>query len=488
MFKKGLSVSVFLVSITLFLYRNVLVAKLSLWQVWNGLRVAVAVGWGRGFGYFHDIGDGPAVNIIYGPMSSVFFLPSAWFHNPTSAVVCASVINMALFCIPLCCVCFALVKGDLFKKWVCIVFCLACSFRNTATMWIFQRISADAPAVSLGLLSCFFMYRAFLKSKFSYVYEILASLCVVLAVWSKQIEVSIFFAQMAFLWINQEKKLLKRYFVICCVVGGFVGFFWVVLLGYRSLYFNMFDVPMKHGFIDGGHGIWGMMLVHVYSAYRLWSVFFLCVCIGFFQSRKKNILYVKSIKSHPSVLFMISAFFLLPTGALANMKVGGAINSAHGHYYFLVCIFCLVLFVMENSSSWMPVFLVSFFSCALLFPTEQILSVVSKPWLSNPAQKAYEYVLKNPDEGVYFPLHPLASLMAVGKLYHHTVVLSEIEMAGCPISEQYFQKYIPKNIHAVAVYDREDYWNDSVFKWFPLFVKKEKTPYTMEGWSFYIKP
>jgi hypothetical protein len=53
---------------------------------------------------------------------------------------------------------------------------------------------------------------------------------------------------------------------------------------------------------------------------------------------------------------------------------------------------------------------------------------------------------------VYFPSHPLASLLAEGCLYHSEWGVKQSERMGFPVSESHFRRHLPRDLRYVAVY------------------------------------
>ncbi len=60
----------------------------------------------------------------------------------------------------------------------------------------------------------------------------------------------------------------------------------------------------------------------------------------------------------------------------------------------------------------------------------------------NRITQVYQYSIKHPGE-VYFPWYPLPCLMGEGQLYHFSYGVFDRELAGRPLREEHFLKYVP---------------------------------------------
>ena len=95
------------------------------------------------------------------------------------------------------------------------------------------------------------------------------------------------------------------------------------------------------------------------------------------------------------------------------------------------------------------------------------------------------FAKKHPGE-VYFPWHPLAGLMAEGRLYHFSYGLSDRELAGYPVSQEHFQRYIPAQTQYVALPEHAKRDAEYVFRYLPDFSRKV-TADDLPGWTLYAR-
>src|SRR4029077_9268295 len=68
---------------------------------WNGALLTPTIALVHGYTLYYPRTSGPILSTVYGPLSWLAFLPAAAFTTPTTAVLCAAVLNISFVVLPL---------------------------------------------------------------------------------------------------------------------------------------------------------------------------------------------------------------------------------------------------------------------------------------------------------------------------------------------------------------------------------------------------
>jgi hypothetical protein len=100
----------------------------------------------------------------------------------------------------------------------------------------------------------------------------------------------------------------------------------------------------------------------------------------------------------------------------------------------------------------------------------------------NPHQQAYDFARAHPGTA-YFPWHPLATLLAEGKLPHFAYGVFDRTLGGSPPTPEHFRAHIPERLAYVVVRDQDR----KVMGYLPEFTE-QRTSDELPGWTLLVRP
>ncbi len=445
---------------------------------WNSPRLAPAFALGHGFAMYYGPDNGPVLGNIYGPGLALAYLPTVILPLPSLALKGGLLLTSAYYFLP---VILLHLKTEM-KGLPGLV------LAGTGTIWfmfmtgsspplsyVAFAIHADAPAISLCGLACFFLYGR--TGKHSVRTFIPAALCSVLAVWTKQTMVPILLALPLYLWLGEGRRVGLAYLrclTLCAVLISAVFLGW---LGVEPVLFNMFVIPGHHPwcqFIENGPLKW----LHVFPVPPRMQVLldafaqlliFCQVPLGTVSAYFVYKRYFSAAKlvelrawfaTQPWILLALTGLCMAPTSILGRVKIGGDINSFSFSSYFIFLAASLILVQVANR-----IFALEFQGSVgnirrlsggiLLVFTFSIYSATS--WEirrdthrgSDSADQAFDFIKTHPGE-CYFPWDPLVHLMAEGRLYHFCYGVFDRELAGYPLSREHILQGLPPQLKVVV--------------------------------------
>ncbi len=474
-----------------------------LWD-WNGIRLAWTFSLLHGYQMYYPADSGPVLSLLAGPLQPLTYLPAALVNSPTPALILASFISVCYYFLPILWLHIGknLRESQELSFGVCAFACF-CLFTLSSRPLIYSAsaIYADAPALGYSALACVILY--YRKRKDNIIGFLLAALFSIFAVWTKQTLVPLLFALPTYLLLTDGYRCFRRY-ILCLFVSGIaISAVFLFAFDAKNLFFNMVTVPSHSPWQFGGNRIVALLAV----TYDLLRESFLFVVVLVFLSayqlsRPSNGLSrLKTwTRSDPWTILAIVSLFMVPTSLLDRLKEGGDVNTLSPTLYFLAASVTLALkrFASDSlSSSPRPgqgfakpllVLLITglvYINMPNFFSVQGVLNNLS----DNEQKLSHEYARKHPGE-IYFPKHPLASLLAEGKLYHHEYGLYDRSQAGSPVSLKHFQAHIPGNARLVAFKSDDSLVHkrvqEYVLNFLPGFSKRISVDELPE-WTVYAK-
>ncbi|MCP4664358.1 MAG: hypothetical protein GY856_53925 [bacterium] len=440
---------------------------------WDSARVAPSVALTCGYDLYYGAESGPIMTTHYGPVKALLYLPAALASTPTAAIMIAGTLNVLIVLVPL-------LLFHLRGNWAeppartiglaGFVFSASALLIAEPTRMMVTRVHVDAPAVGLGLLSCFLLLvpgerpnRRRLAS---------AAACAVLATWSKQIEVPLILAQAAFLGWACGRRVMWSYIAWSALLGAVVSASFLAVFGLENMRFNLVTLPSR----ILGHGDWtefsaGFLELLTRSSFLLLILFLALRRIQRSPAGGER----RPIFATPWALPVTVAVFLAPTSVLSRVIHGGDPNSYHSFFYLLVAAsLILTHFEVTGSSGHRRrngarvLFLLA--AGALCLAPELALPRHLFPLRDNPQQEAYEFARKHPEEA-FFPWNPLSTLLADGKLYHFDYTMNFRKVAGFSPSDAHVREHVPRRIRYV-IYHRS-YYQKSALQFLPEFTHEQ---------------
>jgi len=467
---------------------------------WSGARLAWTFSLIRGYKLYYPPDSGPLFSTLSGPLRAIMYLPATLANTPTPALIFASLISACFYFLP---ILWLHIRKSLLepRKLLLALYAFACfclfTFSSPALTYSAFAVYADAPALGFSTVACAILY--YRKRNDNILLLLLAALFSVFAVWTKQTLVPLLFALPSYILVTDGYKCFKRYILCLSVCGVVVSALFLWIFNAQNLLFYMLTIPSHCPWQFSANRIIALLT----ATYQLIRESFLPLTILIFcsayqlslSSNAPNKLKVW-LSSNQWTMLAIVSLFMVPTSVLGRVKAGGDVNTLSPALYFLVAAVTLALTRFSSdslSSSARPrgssvkvllILLITGLTYANMVKFTGIGPILYG--LSSNEQKvAYEYAKTHPGEA-YFPTHPLSSLLAEGKLYHHAYGLFDRELSGFQVTSERFRAHVPAEIRLVAFLPAKGSVGAYVLKYLPEF-SKQVTIDELPGWIVYMR-
>ncbi|MBX7168039.1 MAG: hypothetical protein K1X74_17015 [Pirellulales bacterium] len=474
------------------------------WWDFNGARLAPTISMFYGYQPYNLPDDGPVLCPHYPPLAILVFLPAALSGNPTVEILIASVCSGLVFFAPL-----VLLARLVPAPWTPerrLLFAVACLCLAYYTIWqvalrsVSFNIAPDGAAIGFGVAAtvAFTIARQTGRRRWLVATALLAAM----AVWTKQTLVVV--PAVLPLWgfavlPRREAWLLAALTCgFCCVLLAVFS----LAFGFDRMFFNVITIMRESQWID------------VHALYRdywyPWRFFWwmsLPLIAGIVVQRFVTRSSTASPSSprklgarvatwwldDPAALFLLLGLILVPMCLLGRLKIGG-----DDHHYAPTLVFfayfALVSTIAGDAGHRalepdLEKRLLRFATglCLVLGAWNAVYAargVWQAPSVfDNPQENAYRTLLARP-QTYYFPWHPLAALLAEGKLYHFSYGLMDRRISGHPITQEHFDRYCPRRFKAIAIVPQRAQDSPGAQDWqnyLPQF-RYEDRAYGMAGW------
>ena len=460
---------------------------LAPYEPWNGTLLAPTVALAHGYDLYYGRDTGPIQVTEYGPVSHIVYLPAALAGTPTPAILIAEAITVLLVLSPLL---LLLLQGRWKERRQHIaalagfVFAAGALTLVDASKDFITKIGPDAPAVGLGLLSCLVIMGT--RETPTHRRLALCALLATLSCWAKQIEAPLILAQALYLGIAHGRRTAFWFLAWVLVMGTAAGLGFVAVFRFENMSWHMF---IKHTQRPWDRTLFedGFILLRQSAVFIVLVVVASVVAWEF--ARRSGLGRRGWLRENPWALLVAAAVFLFPTGALSDAILGGGHNSYHSAYY-LVAASALILVqfattgasgsVRKNAARLLFLFAAWALVCqpTAFVPTQALFARTE-----DPEQQAYAFTRKHPGEA-YFPWHPLAALMAEGRLYHSEPgVVDRIEARYEP-TDSHFRAHLPPDIRYMIFRERAE--SQRILNFLPEFQSTVQLR-ALSGWVVYAR-
>jgi hypothetical protein len=422
---------------------------------WDVVRLAPTVGWLRGLPLYSGITDGPILSTMYTPLAAVAFAPAAILRDPAAAVVAARGLAFLYSIVPLYLICRAASAGDRLAAMAALWLAVLAALASPALRYSISFVHADAPALGCLGMTCWLMMAGRDSRPRG---MMLASAFAWLAVWSKQTMVVV--PVLVPLWVlfTRGRSAALGATASTLVTGALVGGVCVAIWGDESMFFGAVLWP--------GHLPWkGSSTTYLVDTAIELAWYALPMAIVLAASAREG-------EHERSGFCVLVAVAIVPLAIMGRAKKGGDVNS-----------FCPVLYPLLLACAARVTAIVG---APRAVPAEgtawKRLATASLVWLTllgiPQFVKEAKLVarLRSADAEVaflrawpghaYFPWHPLAHLVAEGRMTHHAHSVWERGVAGFAVDRPRVLSGIPTGCRYVC---------------FPL---KRLGPAVGFGWSF----
>lgn len=462
----------------------------------NNMRLAPSVAWAQGHAIYHEYPSGPMVCQIYPPASVVAYAPAALFGSPYTSLAAAAAMAMAYSLIPILLACWSVPFERPFRLLLfgAIILVIASS-ESLRMACLYPR--PDAPAFGLLLIAILISVR---PGPASPRMDLLAALCIALSIFCKQTMAPAAVAVPAVIAVIRNTKSARRIMMgtfacLLILLGVSLAFFGPL----AALRFCLLDLPKGQAMnIDLSRRTLDVLVEferELRFAGLLLATFVVWRTLGLSRvDSDHGAPTTETARQRPAwILPAVIAALMVPVCLMQRYKTGGVENAYALTTYFLLA---AVIFALRDDQrpTVEPARSRSFIFTILLFlsvPMTLALTASTLPLVrdavdvrNSDVQRAFEFLQSRPGE-VFFPNHPLASIMAERRLYHSDEGLGMVMGAGHKLSAEAVLAYLPVDCHSIAMPAR---WGRAPF--FLESLPEFKHKYSVDelpGWTIYSK-
>ena len=435
--------------------------------IWNDVRLARGIAWAQGYKLYYDEHSGPVIGTMHAPLGYMLYASLAFLRSPTALLMAASVVSAILVFGP---VAWIFLKtpwrgGETGREigreswmWRTFIFlgCALMLFRSSGVIYSAFKVHSDAAALGFAAAAAGVLRRmdkhrplnAFLLSA--------ALAC--LSVWSKQTLAPLLPALSLFVWMTDGFRQFAKY-VLCLLGTGLTIslFLLAVLWPPAAMWFNTVVVPASQPYGKPEQLVRSLSLLASESLLPAAVVVFLVLYAVFFDEAVPRG-FRSLLATNRWLIFTAVAVAMTPAFLAGSIKVGGDVNHISLIAYFVGISASAGLadrWTGERQRNQ------SLSNAVKILATLLILAGLARMPLTlfglldgrdsaaNPTQEAYNYEKAHPGVA-YFPLNPLAVLLASERLTHCDCALVDRELAGFGIGVEQFRQHVPKDFRIVA--------------------------------------
>jgi len=441
--------------------------------LWTGNRLTPAFALTHGYELYYGPSTGPIIGMIYGPVMALAYLPATLASSPTGALVAGSSISMLLFFGPVAWMYLGGRVRDARSLAPSIVglLCFCLLSLGMSSFWTGFWVHADPPALGLTAAACGLLClydprkRLILPA---------AAVLAVLACWAKQPAAFLIPAMLLYVFLNHGLAALRRFAGWLALAGVVVSGGMVLAFGWEHLVFNMFTVPRGH-FQQGPLDAPGPLSARAFALSAMTQykrlvadltlplvMIAFTVLLSIVRPEGAREQRLAAIIRHRWIILFMAGVAGLPAAIIGGVKIGGAANVLAYATYFVSAAATLSLVELSTKPAHQGAGTAAGGAKMLLLAVGIALAVSNLPpsihevrkgladLSGNCQQQAYDFARAHPGE-VYYPWHPLPTLMAEGKLYHFSYGMFDRELAGFPVTEGHFREGIPEGVRYIGL-------------------------------------
>jgi len=446
---------------------------------WNDARMARGVALWYGYSLYPGRDSQvPIIGTMHGPVPHLLYSCLAFLKDPTLLLIAGCTLSCLLY--------FGAVfwlhwrtghgVAGLYGFCACTALLLASPGAADSAL----RVHVDACAICCAILAAGLLMQTAPAGNRTLTWS---AVLVMLSVASKQTMAPAALALACFVWMADGRRAFVRY--VAVEIAAAVAIFGAMLAFFRpprDLLFNTFLLPANQPrtgaivsrVLSGLVQLRGDLAVTAPPLVLLLALF----ALSSGDLREK-------LAKHRWLVFLWMAAFQLPIELRAWSTEGGSFN-----HLGIVTLFVSMATTVGLTGLWKSdlawtglaarALLVGILLAHFPLPLD-ILKDLDRVG-TNRTQVAYNYARQHPGE-TYFPMNPLAALLAEGRLTHLDAALYDREIAGFPISSQQLAAGLPSGCEFVA-YPPKQILRAAILRGLvngqPLVQKPG-----LEGWSVY---
>ncbi len=439
------------------------------------------------------------LSTVVGPVAFLFYWPISFLDSsPTILILAGSALNLATMTIAVTWLLQRHAAGSPLL-WILGIIALQVSIQAPSLRASLYCIHSDAPA--LAMLTAGVLLLCAPSTTLTWPRAMAVSLFLWLAAWSKHSVLPAHAVILYLLVMYEGWRPAIRLGGALAAVGVLLSAAFVATLGFRELWGNMIQVPIRHPWLQMSlstgevfshlHAVSPVAKVKVLVAAMLqivrsnWPLFAIAATVtvsSALQRRSSGPPWPR----RPWVWFLVLAFAMLPTAAVGRVKLGGEVNHESFSVFFLVL--GLIAWIADTGASREPTRLIRAVSvCTMLFAITLPRAWEYPGWRAawdNQNEGAYLFNRAHPG-AVYFPWNPLTSILVEKKVYHFDYGVFDRNLGGMTVRAPHLQSALPSANPVIAT--TTAHHDHILHRYFSNYVRLRDN-HDLPGWKLFGPP
>jgi hypothetical protein len=412
--------------------------------MWNESRLASAFSLAYGYTLYpgqHALG--PIIGTVHAPVGYVVYAGLAFLKDPLTALLAGCALTVLLYFTPLLWVHMRAGEDSRLTRIYGFLACSAVALATPGTNYSALNIHVDAVAIAAAVIALGIPATA--RAPVGNGMLACSAALSVLSVASKQTMAPVPVALACFLLLAEGPRRFLRYVLLQLVSAVLIGAALLVAFRpLRDLFFNTFTWAVHLG----GPPAQGRLLEGLYmervslaALVPVLAVLLAGVLFGDGGLRAR-------LNANRWLVFFFAAVLQVPFALRAWTTPGADVN----HLGVVTLFVALAVTTGLLMAPPIPMLvqralLAGIIVASLNFPWQLPRNLAQLP--RTPAEIACRYEKSHPGR-VYFPMNPLAVLLADGKLTHFGGALFDRERAGFPVTAEQFASGLPLRYQLIA--------------------------------------
>jgi hypothetical protein len=420
---------------------------------WNSVRLAPTFAFVARHDLFTPLEKGWIFGSLYPPLSYLTYLPAVLAKSPTQALLLAGSVNVLLLCLPLAVALRRQFAGRdaALATALGVALFVASTYPSVALTVQVVQIHSALPGLAFALAACPPLCPA--RAAPSWKQCQLSALFLALSVWCKQPFIALAPALATYVALAYGAREAWRYTWRAAATGILFSLLMAAFFGFEALLFNILLYPTLHPWGKGGSMLVGEALQAALPYLGVLAVAALGRRLARGAAPAQG--WRSTLRSESWAQLLLVALFFVPLSLLQRLRWGGWLNGYHFVFFLAVAALLLLLQLViaanggarRRGVAWCAIG-VALLSLAVAAPQ---LADLPFHWRNLPRSTpavAFAYLRENPGSA-YFPLNPLATYLAEGRIYHLDDGLFSLHLAGRQPERLHDEGYLPRGIDFV---------------------------------------
>jgi len=414
--------------------------------IWNESRLASAISLAYGYTLYpgqHALR--PILGTLHAPLGYLFYASLGFLKHPVDALMAGCVLTVVLYFAPLIWVHVTAGEGSLLTRTYGCLACAAVVLASPGTKYSALNIHVDAPAIAAAVMAAGILATA--RAPVGNVMLACSAALGVFSVACKQTMIAVPVALACFLLLADGPRLFFKYVLMQLV--SFLAIGAAMFAAFRPTQDLIFNIYTWAVHLQRPIDTTPSLLAGVYTERLALAVVvpILTILVAGFLFDAMGGMRAR-LNANRWLVFLFVSILQTPVALRAWTTPGADVN----HLGVITLFATLAVTLGLTMSPSIPALLQRAAFVGIIVATLPVPWQLSHDFarLSKaPAEVAWRYEKLHPGRA-YFPLNPLAALMAQGKPTHFDFALYDRERAGYTVTPEQFAAGLPAHYQLIA--------------------------------------